>query len=387
MVGTLAKANAPGTPSRQAQQPVPVIPFVRGALPHEEPFYDTTFTLTASQQSVGPIDIASYGYARAIRCLVTLTGVNTGTPATVALTEDAPWNTLAEVTVQDVNGAPIYGPISGYDAYLTHKYGGYRAQRDPKLMQPYTAIVTGAGATAGTGRFQMRFPLEINARDGLGSLANMNASQAYKIRFTLANLLGLFTVAPFVSETVRIQLWLEAWSQPDPTDAMGRPQATVPPANQTTQFWSRFLPTVNAGQNVVKHTRVGNFERNLIYVQRRAGTSRANGETDLTGLALQWYLDSRLLRNSQLENIRESMAEQFGLTSVTFEAAGGPDNGVFVLPDTITDFDGLAGYEMRNQYIMTTQATRFELQYTLANSGVLEILTNDVAPRGEIFLS
>ena len=86
------------------------------------------------------------------------------------------------------------------------------------------------------------------------------------------------------------------------------------------------------------------------------------------------------------EEIRELMAEQYNFTSLTPEAAGGPDNGVFVLPDTIADFNGKAGYEMRNQYIKTTQATRLELQYSLANAGVLEILTNDVAPRGQIFL-
>lgn len=385
MVGTLARTNTPGTPQKSAQQPVPVIPFVRGAVPHVEPFFDNTFTLSASQQNLGPIDIASYGFARALLIMVNI--ATTGNTATVAADADAPWSLFAELTVQDVNGAPIFGPLSGYSTYLAHKYGGYRAQRDPKLLPNFVALTTGAGATAPTGQFLLRIPLEINGRDGLGSLANMNASQAYKVRGTINNLANVWTTPPNGgSTTMRVRVSLEAWSQPDPQDPMGRPQATVPPANQTTQFWSRFLPTVNSGANTVKHTRVGNYLRDMVYVQRRAGTSRANGETDLAGLTLQWFIDSRLLCNRQIEFIRTAMAEQFGFTSVTFEAAGGPDNGVFVLPDLITDFDGFAGYEMRNQYLQTTQATRLELQYTLGNSGTLEIITNDVAPRGEIFL-
>jgi hypothetical protein len=385
MVGTLAKTNSPGTPTKGAQQPVPVVPFVRGAFPHVEPFYDNTITLSANQQTVGPVDIASYGYARAL--LVDMQVATTGNTATVALAEDAPWSTIAEVVIQDVNGAPIYGPIAGYSAYLTHKYGGYRGQQDPKLIPNYVAYTTGAGATAPSGRFFLRLPLEINGRDGMGSLANMNASQAYKIRFTINNLATIFSTPPNGgSTTLRIRLSLEAWSQPDPTDPMGQAQATVPPANQTTQFWSRFLPNVNAGQNVVKHTRVGNYLRNIVYINRRAGTSRANGETDLANLTLQWYLDSRLLANREIEFIRWAMMEQFQFISTAAEAAGGFDNGVFVLPDTIADFDGVAGYEMRNQYLPTTQATRLELVYTLANAGVLEIITNDVAPRGNIFL-
>jgi hypothetical protein len=381
----MAKAQGPSGNAKATQQAVPVIPFVRGAVPHVEPFSDVTTVMTTSTQNLGPYDIASYGYARALLLDVQVT--TAGNAATVALFEDAPWSVLSEIVIQDVNGAPIFGPIAGYSAYLAHKYGGYRGQQDPKLLPNYVALTTGAGATAGSGRFFLRIPLEINGRDGLGSLANMNASQAYKVRLTLNNGAGVYTTPPTTLGSVRIRMSLEAWSQPDPTDPMGRPQATVPPANQTTQFWSRFLPNVNAGQNVVKHTRVGNYIRDLIYINRRAGTSRANGETDLAGLALQWYLDSRLLGNRQIEFIRWGMAEQFQFISTAFEAAGGPDNGVFLLPDTIADFDGVAGYEMRNQYLPTTQATRLELVYTLANAGVLEILTNDVAPRGEIFLS
>lgn len=381
-LATMPAATQPAAKSNAG----PLLPFTRGAVDHAEPFFDTTFTLSAAQQILGPIDVAAYGYARAV--VIQVDVASSGNGATVAATEDAPWDLFAELVFQDVNGAPIF-QNSGYETYMHHKYGGFRAQRDPKLLPPgvFAALTTGAGATAGTGKFLLRINLERSARDGLGALGNMNASQAYKVRGTINNLLGIWTVAPSGVVTARVRLTLEAYSQPNATDDAGRAQMTAPPANQTTGYSSRFQPTVNAGQNTVRHTRVGNLVRNLLYIQRRTGTSRVNGETDLAGLQLQWFLDSRLWTNLSIEALRTIMAEAYGLTNVAAEAAGGIDNGVFVLPLCIIDFDGFAGFEMRDMLMPTTQATRLELQYTLANAGVLTVMTDDVAPRGDIYIS
>lgn len=377
-----AKQNGAGQ-----QQPQILIPFMRGATPHAEPFFDQTFTLSAAQQNLGPIDISAYGYARAIWVQVDV--ASSGNAATVAAGEDSPWSLFAELAVNDVNGAPLFGPHTGYECYLHHKYGGFRGQADPKLMPPTTfvALTTGAGATAGTGKQAFRINLERSSRDGLGALGNMNAAQSYKVRGTINNLLGNWTTAPNGTVTMRVRMTLEAYSQPNATDAAGRPQMTAPPGNQTTGYSSRFQPATVAGANTIKHTRVGNLIRNLLYVNRRAGTSRANGETDLAGVTLQWYVDSRLLTNKTIELIRENMANAYSLTNAAAEAAGGIDNGVFVLSDFMVDLDGKAGYEMRDGWLPTTQATRLEIALTLANSGVLTVMTDDVAPRGNVYIS
>lgn len=377
----------PKAPSKEAPKTAPVIPFVRGAVCHDEPFYDTTFTLSAAQQNLGPIDIATYGFARALIVVVDIAATNPATAADVALVEDAPWSVFSELAVQDVNGAPIFGPHSGYETYLHHKWGGFRAQRDPKLYPAsvYTALATGTGATAGTGKFMFRINLDRGERDGLGALANMNASSAYKLRGTIAAIAGIFATAPSGVVTARVRITLEAYSQPNKQDAAGRMQATVPPANGTTGYSSRFQYNANSGNNVVKHTRVGNYIRNQIYVLRRAGTSRANGQTDLIGQQLQWFMDSRLLTNQLFEQMQMKMAEAYSLTSPTVEAAGGPDNGVFVLP-FMCEFDGHAGYELRDHWMPTTQATRFELNVpSLDNAGTLTVMTDDVSPNGVVF--
>lgn len=385
MPNALAMGQAP--PTKKDAAPVRLIQFLRGAVDHAEPFFDQTFTLNGTQQNLGPVDIATYGFARAV--IVRVDIVSTGNSATVAVAEDGPWSSLSEFAISDVNGAPIFGPHGGYEMYLHHKYGGFRGQRDPKLgpTTAFTALSTGAGATAGSGVFTLRVNLSRGERDGLGALANMNASSAYKLRATISNLLGIFSVVPNGAVTMRVRCTLEAYSQPNPTDAAGRPQAVVPPANGTTGYSSRFQPQVTAGANTVKHTRVGNYVRNLIYVLRRAGTSRANGQADLLTQQLQWFVDSRLLTNKQYETIQFQMGEWYELTSPTYEAAGGPDYGVFVLP-FMTEFDGRAGYELRDMWLPTTQATRFELLIpSLANAGVLTVMTDDVSPNGVVFSS
>lgn len=372
-------------PTKQA--PAVLIPFMRGATAHAEPFFDSTFTLSASQQNLGPVDINAYGYARAIWVQVDVT--STGNAATVAAGEDSPWALFAELRISDVNGAPIYGPHSGFETYCHHKYGGFRGQFDPKLMPPtcFVALTTGAGATAGSGKFAFRINLERSSRDGLGALGNMNAAQSYKVGGTINNLLGNWTTAPNGTVLMRIRFTLEAYSQPNQTDSDNRPQQTVPPGNQTTGYSSRFLPPTVAGANVIKHTRTGNLIRNLIYINKRAGTTRSTGETDLAGLSIQWFYDSRMLTNKTIELIREDMADAFNLTNVAAEAAGGIDNGVFSIPDFMRDLDGKAGYEMRDGWLPTTQATRLEINLTLANSGVLTIMTDDVAPRGNVYIT
>ena len=227
MANSLAVPTQPKTQTPTQQAPAVLVPFMRGATPHAEPFFDTTFTLSASQQNLGPADISAYGYARAIWIQVDVT--STGNAATVAAGEDSPWALFAELAVQDVNGAPLYGPHGGYETYLHHKYGGFRGQQDPKLMPPTTfvALTTGAGATAGSGKFAFRINLNRSERDGLGSLGNMNAAQSYKIRGTVNNLLGNWTTAPNGAVTMRIRMTLEAYSQPNATDAAGRNQAAA----------------------------------------------------------------------------------------------------------------------------------------------------------------
>lgn len=372
-----ATAAAKQDDTSQATAPA-LVPFVRAAREHTESFYDSG-NLSAGAD-FGPVDIPAYGFLRSILIDVQIT--STGNAATVALHEDAPYNAISSLVVQDVNSTPVYGPLDGYSAYLSDKYLGARGPLDPKLVPGgFTSPTTGAGATAGSGRFTFRIPIEAIARTGLGALANSNSSTTYKLRGTLNSLANIFTTAPNGTVVFRVRCYLEAWSVPAATDWRGRPQEQVPPGNGTTNYISRTVfSNVAVGANTLRLPRVGNYIRSLILVFRSGSGSTARATAESTGLPdpVSFYIDTRLMHQQAPNIARRYEAERANLISTTFDAAGGPTNGVIFL-DGAHDF-GRIGNENGDQWLPTLQSTRAELQFTSSFAGSLVVITNDVAP-------
>lgn len=213
------------TPAQNSQQAVPLIPFTAAAHEHTEPAFDFTVTPGANTQSFGPFEVPAYGFARHLILVVTTTSAGTG--GTVR--EDFPFNLINSVAFNDVNGAPIYGPYDGYEAFLSNIFGGYAYIPNPKTLPGYSASTTNPS-------FIVRIPLEINHEDGMGSLANQNAAASYKVPITINSLTGGWSVSPAPAPTLRVRGFLEAWTLPNDTDRAGRPQATFPPMHGTTQY-------------------------------------------------------------------------------------------------------------------------------------------------------
>jgi hypothetical protein len=355
-------------------------PFVAGAREHTEgPFSDVSTQIGASAIAVSPVSVPAYGYLRSIVLLVDATG-GADSGETVAVTSDAPWNALQNVQLTDVNGAPIVGPFgSGYALYLINKYGGYQWSSDPNLSPNFTTPVVGASASGNFG-FLLRIPVEIVSRDALGSLPNQNAASTYKIAYTVAASSVIYSTPPDTLPVLRVRMYLEAWSQPNATDARGMPQAQTPPALGTTQYWSEIQPAAAPGQHTVQLTRVGNLIRKVIFVSRdSAGDRVADGFPD--PFTLQW--DTRIIVQESQALLLETMFNQFGygLGESTL------DTGVYVW-DFAHDLTGKSGEELRNQYLPTTQATRLEVVGSfMGDSATLEIITNDVAPTADITVS
>lgn len=370
------------TASAKPQQQVRTVPFTRAAKEHIEPFVDVSQLLDANQHALGPFDIPAYGYLRHIVLLVEATGGVASVTVTAA--EDAPWIAIADMQLADVNGAPIFGPVSGYDLYLANKYGGYHYGADAKQWFSFSNVAVGASAS-GNFTFSAKVPIEVNVRDALGAIANQNASSTYKLKITLNSSTNIYGTAPNTTlPTVRLRAFLEAWSQPPATDLRGHPQATTPPAHGTSQYWSKFTPTPGSGSNTIRLTRVGNYIRNVLFVNRNAGNgTRATGEADFPDPASIFW-DTRLLHNYTKKVWRDTLTRRTGYIGA-IEAAGGLDNGVF-LYDWIHEFDGKIGHELRDGWLPTVQSTRLELQGSFGAADKLDILTNDVAPAGEVFL-
>jgi hypothetical protein len=351
----------------QAMAPGGLVEFTSAAHEHVEgAFADVSQASGASAVQMGPYEVPAYGYMRNIDILVTVSAA--GALGTGVLGEDFPFNVIDSVTLLDVNGAPIVGPINGYDLYLTNLYGGYVFRQDPTLQPDYNATYT-------TASFILRVPVEIHANDGLGALPNQNAAASYKVQFTVAataTILG--TVGTATANTYRFRLYLEAWSQPDDVDLAGRPQAIVPPRVGTTQYWSEFIKSIAAsGQQTIQLPRVGNLVRALVFAFR---TAAAPGGTRSTTnfpdpIELRWDARSLILEARQLRRTYQGERYIFG--------TGGVPAGVFVY-DFDHDVLGHGGNGTPELWLPTLQSTRLELVGSFGGAGELRVLTNDVAP-------
>lgn len=367
---TLAPAqNAP-----KDKQPSILVPFVRAAQEHVESFMDVTQAIGANATQLAPVDIPAYGFIRGVYIEVTATG---GTGGAAVAKGDAPFTALTDIQISDVNGAPIVGPLDGYDVYLANKYGGYRrATTNPRLHPDFSAV-----QTTGNFSFLVYVPIEVSGRDGLGSLANLNAASSYKLRATIAPKGNVYSTDPTTLPNVRVRAWLDAWTQPTGTDLRGNPQATTPPAHGTTSYWSKNVVNVNAGLQTIRLPRVGNLIRNVVFVYRDVSAVR-NKTNFPAPFSISW--DTRLLQELQPITWRGQMSQRFGLTGAD-DSAAGLDTGVYVA-DFMHEFDGLAGAELRDGWLPTVQSTRLEVAGNFGAAGTLTILTNDVSPAGEVFV-
>jgi hypothetical protein len=352
-------------PATDPQVQVPAVPFVASAHEHVEPAFTRTVTPGASVQQLDPIDIPAYGFLRHILLEVSAAGGTGGTG-----NADYPYNIFSQIALQDVNGANIVGPLDGYAIFLANLFGGYGYNNN--LAGNAVAGFSGSVASPSP-VFYLRIPVEISSRDGLGSLANQNASANYKLSLAINTIAATTSVAYTGAPTITIRGWLEAWTLPAPADSRGRPQAQIPPLLGTGQFWSARSQSVAVGSNTVSLTRVGNLLRSLVFVARDVSGNR----TDTVfpdPFTFNW--DGVNLYTASQRYLAVSLAEKLAsLATVTRPA------GVYVLP---FNHGGEAGGKMGNEtpdlWLPTAQSSRLEVVGTSAAAGAIQVITNEVAP-------
>lgn len=365
----VVSAPAQQSASGQTRAPAPPVlnPFTRAAYEHTEPAgVDATFTPGTTETSLGTFEIPAFGYLRSIVLLVEATG---GTGSAAIYAADGPFSVLSSIVVTDVNGQPLVGPISGYDLYLIHKYGGYAFASDPKNSPVYSA------PTSGNFAFALRIPHEIIQRNALGALANGNMASGYRLTIRTGLASAVWSTNPTTLPSVRVRAFAEEWTQPMTADARGVPNATQPPALGTTQFWTSQIYNLAAGASTPRILRVGNYLRNVIMVAR--DSSGARSDTVMSD-PIELDLDGRQLHIVARPLWKAFTAERYGYTPTQADA------GVYVW-DMTHDFDGHPGGEITDGWLPTTQATRLELRGGNFAAGTLQFLVNDVAAySGEI---
>ena len=356
----MSVALAPAPAATKAAAVQMVNPFTKAARRKTETFLDRSAVLGASAVTLAQIDVPATGWLRHLVLTFTCDTQSGATPSTFAA--DAPWNLIESITFKDVNGQPLH-TLSGYNLFLANLTGAYVQNADPRKSQ-YAVGATGAAGI----RFTLRIPIEIIARGALGCLANLNGSMLYKLGITLAPAATVFATNPPAVANVRVTGVIESWSNPPAADLRGVANAVRPPAEGTTQNWSENVQPTVAGQNTLRHSRVGNAIRNLVYVLRDGAGAR----TDATWPAeLAVFFDGNQWHKAPISYFRQRAIELYGYAPGDFPA------GVLVLPFT-DDFDGTPGEEVGDFWVQTSGATRFELQGVFGAAGSLTTLTNDV---------
>lgn len=367
--GGTGQTTASVTPQNSGNAVSAVNPFTKASNQHyENTGYDVTVNLGAGTAPVLPIP--AYGFLRGLylKCTLTATG---GTPSYLG---DGPFNALTAIQLQEPNGNPIYGQLgTSYDSYLIHKWGGYRAWSDPRSIQ-------GVSITTTSAVFWLRIPIELIERSALGSLPNQNSAAQFQLRWTPNTIAGVYSATtPPTSVTLRVQAFAEEWDQPS-SSLLGVPNQTVPPAVNTTQFWSKqSYPIVN-GFNTITLNRVGNWIRELIFVTRDTTGTRQN---TLIPALTTVTLDAQPLTYFDSSQWAAYMYERTGYHG-TADTAGAQDTGVYLYGFN-HDFDGQVGYETMKLWQYTVTSSRLQIAGTFGGAGTLDVLTNDVILSEDVF--
>lgn len=339
---------------------MPVVPFTAAAHEHTEIAFDETLQPAAAPRALNPIDVPAFGYMRHI--LVEVSTVEEGEQEAEAVTNpDYPWNLIREISIQDVNGAPIFGPLDGYAALWASITGGYAGRPDPRVMPYFSSEYKKP-------RFLLRIPVEISHFDGFGSLANQNAAASYRVNVTLNESAKLSTKIKKTPK-IRLRVWLEAWSLPNEVDLAGRPQAEAPPMLDSAQYHSYFQKNTAKGANTVLLVRVGSLIRNLVIIARNEAGERKDGVFPDPAV-LEW--DSRKIREDSQTMLQELLAASVPELKTR-------DTGVFAyLLDRSTK--NTVGDDAPTLWLPTVQSTRLEVRGSTEEAGSWQIITNDVAP-------
>lgn len=354
------------------------VPFTRAsAESREQGNVDTSLLMLASSQNLGTHDIPANGYFDGLMVKVQATGGDHSTGVTVA-SEDAPFNALSNVIIQEPNGSTIPVFNTGYEMMLAAKYGGYWFGCDPRQSPVFTAV-------DGEGNFTFicRVPIALQRREALGALPNQDSDATFKFKADLAASTTVYTTPPNVAlPTVRVRAWLEAWEMPAAT-AGNQVNVTEPPAMNTTQFWTSVPYPVAGALDKTRLTRMGNYIRMFLFILRRTAGTRANGQSDWPEQVTLWF-DKRPRDIVDKDVWRHTVYERYGYTG-TPDTAGAPENGVFPY-DFAHDLTGKVGWETRDGWLETISSSRVEIEGTYANAGQLTVMYNDIAVAGNVFM-
>jgi hypothetical protein len=348
-----------------ADTAVAQLPFIAGAHEHTELVTTRSFTVGTSQATLDPVDIPAGGYLRGVYLIVSSASGVGGTA-----NADYPFNLLDGITLQDNNGLPIVGPLSGFQLFLANLLGGYSVASDPRQLPNYSGAVA-------TPAFGIRIPVEIDHASGVGSLHNQASNATYRLSFVGNTIANVTSVAYTTPPVITVTIVAEYWTQPDALTATGKPVMTQPPLLGTTQYWSvQRRSGIVSGSNNVPITRTGNLARIITLVGRDSSGARSDA---CLPNPINLLHDAQTLESHPLQyNIVKTWEKL--VSGANANPAGRPV-GVACFPfHTFGELPFFGADGDGAGWLPTTEATRLEVSGNIATGGgTLEVIMNDVA--------
>lgn len=367
----VAPAQEAGRPQPQTTIEPPGGPFLR----HTQPGRRAQYVLS-SQAFGGVITqplVSAPGYLRGLRLRVQASG---GTGGSAVAAADAPWNTVALVTLRDAFGTPlIVGP--GFEMLkLLPKYSGQFGlgpQSDPTNLPSFSAVSANGNYT-----FATYLPLEFTKAYGVVSMAN--ASLLPTLQMQLASQL---TVLPTPPATLQPLLEFDLDS-----DFYWLPEgvSVEPPGLGTTCQWvfQNASPTIgSASATAVSLPRLGGYLTTLILILRDSTGARI----DAWPTRMRVYVDGVPLIDTRDDTLNDDMQIQFGWGTT---AQWARETGVKVLTrKTSLSQISLGQLDTGEGFLSTNPGTLIQIEGTpwgvIANApATLSCIIGQVVPAGSL---
>ena len=368
-------ASNPGAESRQgvasnpASQAEPMLPFDQAAKRGIEPGPAFVYTPGAGVTNSGVLPLPAQGYLRAVEIDIQTTAE--GETAEGELLADYPWNLIETARFQDTNGNQI-DDIPGWVLFLDNVFGGYAGSPDPRVDPNYSKV---AGKTS----LQVMLVREL-APNGFGAIANLSASQAYKLTLKMSALAGAFKKSPKKAPTFNVSTWMHFWQLPEPYSLDGRQQMQTPPFHGTTQYrW--WAPGAFSGKGNVnmKIEQVGNEIRQIVLIGREAAGVRSNAVFP-EPFQLRWDTEFLLITGiRQLRKIARELVNDMGEGESLSGNTGYP-TGVVALPFNFGEGRNVGGSGV-NSWLPTVTGTRLQVTgaQEVSTEGEIGVYVNDVS--------
>jgi hypothetical protein len=369
--------TAPAASGKQA--PVVSRPFISGSRFSDDFSYDNTRILTTATQTLPDMELDTDGYTAGLLILAESTVTANTNASTATYLEDGPFNVFDAVNLKDTNNKDIFGPMSGHDAYICSKYGGYWDMGDSK-QSPIYSVTSGSGTTGGTFTFPLYIPIEIRHRDGLGALTNKSSSSVFRLKLTLAATATVWsgiTGAPVAGQaSFRTRISQFGWMDSDGVDVKGNPTDPEPPGIGTIQYWDKQTFTFSSGSMTQRLNSFDGGLRAVIFEMRDSVGSRTGHPADFPD-PLVFNIDKTTLMNRLRSVWLHLVGADWGYATaeVVPGVAGTPategrhmDNGIFPLHFG-KDFSLHPGDENGFGYPWVTSATALTLKGTVGATG------------------